>query len=99
MAIETKRQLTGHLKSVIVTALTAVMGVLAGIGSETMGLAPNDNTALLLLGGAILVQIPILQVAGVDVEDFSTKDYLYIAFMTFSMWFVTWSILLTTAHV
>ena len=97
MAIETKRQLTGHVKSVTVTALTAVMGVLAGVGSEVMALAPGDRTALLLLGGSILVQLPILKVAGVDIDDFSTKDYLYIAFMTFSMWFVTWSILLTTA--
>jgi hypothetical protein len=96
MATEQTRQLTGHVKSVTVTALTAVMGVLAGLGSDVMGLAATDNTALGLLAGAIIVQLPILQVAGVDIEDFSTKDYLYIAFMTFSMWFVTWSILLTT---
>ena len=30
------------------------------------------------------------------VDDFGPKEYLYIAFITFSMWFITWGILLTT---
>jgi hypothetical protein len=32
----------------------------------------------------------------VDVEEFGAKDYLYVAFMTFSLWFVSWTIILTT---
>ena len=33
---------------------------------------------------------------GIDTGDLSAKDYLYIVFMTFSLWYVTWAILLTT---
>ena len=98
MATETSRQLTGHLKSVVVTGLTTVLGIGAGLATKTMELSPGSNTALGVLAAAILVQFPILQVVGVDVGEFSTKDYLYVAFMTFSLWFVTWSILLTTAQ-
>ncbi|WP_135662450.1 EMC6-like membrane protein [Halorhabdus rudnickae] len=97
MATETTRQLTGHLKSVVVTGLTTVLGMGAGIASSVLELDPSSRTALGVLAAAILVQFPILQVVGVDIDEFSTKDYLYIGFMTFSLWFVTWSILLTTA--
>jgi len=97
MATETTPRLTGHPKSVVVTGLTAALGIGAGVASSVLGLAPESRTALVILGAAILVQFPVLYVAGVDVEDFSTKDYLYVGFMTFSLWFVTWSILLTTA--
>jgi hypothetical protein len=31
----------------------------------------------------------------VDVEDFGAKDYLYVLFMTFALWFVGWTVLLT----
>jgi hypothetical protein len=51
--------------------------------------------------GAIIVQFPVfrlLEAAGIqlDTDDFGAKDYLYVAFMTFSLWFVSWAILLTT---
>ena len=32
----------------------------------------------------------------VDVQEFGAKDILYVAFMTFSLWFVSWTVLLTT---
>jgi hypothetical protein len=32
---------------------------------------------------------------GIDVEDFSAKDNIYVAFMSFAFWFVTWATLLT----
>ena len=48
-----------------------------------------------IVAGFVFVQLPVLQALGIDVEDFSTKDHLYVLFMTFSMWFVTWTILLT----
>ena len=51
--------------------------------------------------GAVLVQFPLhrgVEAAGVDldVDEFGVKDYLYVAFMTFALWFVCWAILLTT---
>ncbi len=51
---------------------------------------------MLVLAVAIAAQFPILRVIGIDTDDLSTKDVLYIGFMTFSLWFVSWGILLTT---
>jgi uncharacterized membrane protein len=45
--------------------------------------------------GFIGLQFPILRVVGVDVTDFGAKDYLYVGFMTFTLWFITFAIMLT----
>ena len=49
-----------------------------------------------MVGGTLLLELVVMQVLGVDVREFSTKDQLYVLFMTFSMWYVAWAILLTT---
>lgn len=38
----------------------------------------------------------MLRVVGVDVNGFGAKDYLYVVFMTFALWFITFAILLTS---
>lgn len=97
MATETTHGLTGHARSVTVTALATIGGILAGVASHQLFTVAQSQSALGLVAVAAVLQFPILYVAGVDVEDFSAKDYLYVGFMTFSLWFVTWSILLSTA--
>ncbi|MDY6779994.1 MAG: hypothetical protein SV760_05520, partial [Halobacteria archaeon] len=42
---------------------------------------------------AVVVQKPFLPYLGKD--EMSTKDWLYVAFMTFDLWFVSWTVLLT----
>jgi len=102
MATETADERRAHIRGVTVTTLASVAGIAAGIVSQVItagadpGVAASSNTALYVLVAAILAQLPILQVLGIDVEDFSPKDYLYVAFMTFSLWFVSWGVLLTT---
>jgi predicted aconitase with swiveling domain len=102
MATETADERAAHIRGVTVTTLAAVAGIAAAVVSQvvTAGQDPvtaaSSNTALYVLVGAILAQLPVLQVLGIDVEDFSAKDYLYVAFMTFSLWFVSWGVLLTT---
>ena len=62
----------------------------------------TSQTGLYVLVAAIVVQFPILQALGragfvaVDIEDFGAKDFLYVIFMTFALWFVGWTVLLTT---
>jgi len=89
-----------HIRSISVTAMTALVGVGAaficaiwiGLSSE----AAADPRALFLVVGAILAQIPVLNSTGLYSEDeVGIKHYLFVAFMTFSMWFVTWGILMT----
>ncbi|MCU4716698.1 EMC6-like membrane protein [Halapricum hydrolyticum] len=100
MATETADGLTGHVRSVTVTTLASLMGIIAALVSEYgLGASPSGRINVFVVLGAIAVQIPILQALGVDVQDFSTKDYLYVAFMTFSLWFVSWTLILTASAV
>ena len=100
MATDTAGRFSPHMRGVTVTALASIMGIVAAVASSvvTAGAAmpATDPKGVFVLGGAILVQFPVLRAVGIDVEDFSTKDYLYVAFMTFSLWFVCWGILLST---
>ena len=71
-------------------------GVGAGVASTEVAASATDQGALLVVGGALLLELVVMQVLGVDVREFSTKDQLYVLFMTFSMWYVAWTILLST---
>ena len=82
-------------RSVTVTTSTALAGVAAGLVSSAVASGATDMTGLLIVGVFIFGQYPLLRVLGIDVEEFSKKDHLYVWFMTFSMWFVIWAILLT----
>jgi hypothetical protein len=106
MATDTVSPRASHLRSVTVTALASLAGVGAALVSAavTAGAAnpATNQMALFVLVAAIVAQFPVLQVLGragivvVDIEEFGAKDYLYVAFMTFSLWFVSWTVLLTT---
>lgn len=100
MATDTADRFSPHLRGLTVTTLASLAGVAAAVVSVVLtadAASPaTSSLGLYVLAGAVLVQFPVLQLAGIDVEDFSAKDYLYVAFMTFSLWFVCWTILLTT---
>ncbi|NGM68316.1 hypothetical protein G6M89_04710 [Natronolimnobius sp. AArcel1] len=95
-----------HIRSISVTALSALLGVAAAFASmaitgdvssfETASAAAGDTRALLLVVGAILAQIIFYDVTSIYGDDeFGMKHYLYVTFMTFSFWFVVWGIMLT----
>jgi hypothetical protein len=100
MATETQSGLTGHVRGVTVTTLACLAGIAAAVAASavvgTGSGAANDPRALAALAVAVAVQYPVLRVVGVDVADFGAKDHLYVAFMTFTLWFITFAILLTT---
>ncbi|WP_339105660.1 hypothetical protein [Haloterrigena salinisoli] len=96
-----------HIRSISVTALAALLGVATGFVSmmlvgdvssvEAASQAANDTRALMLVAGAILAQFVLYDFTSIYNDDeFGPKHYLFIVFMTFSLWFVTWGILLTT---
>ncbi|NHN48176.1 hypothetical protein G9464_11265 [Halostella sp. JP-L12] len=92
-----------HLRSITVTSLASIGGIAAALLSSVMtsGMSPaaaaTHQPAQLVVLAVVLVQIPLYRVLGVYGEDGpGTKDYLFIAFMTFSLWFVTWGIMLET---
>ena len=84
-----------HIRGVTVTAIACLFGVGAGVLSAAYASSAGDPLGLLIMGAAILGQFPLLRVIGIEVETFGAKDYLYVAFMTFCLWFVSWGILLT----
>jgi hypothetical protein len=99
MATETTAVISQHRRGIIVTTLATLGGVIAGVASLVLvGTDPAAATSVrtvVVFVGAYVAQIPLLQLLGIDVEGFSTKDYLYVAFMTFALWFITYTILLT----
>lgn len=95
MATETGETVSPHVRGVTVTTVATVFGMLAGTASAVVTASPGDTLGLAVLGIAVLVQFPLLHLVGIDVGDFSTKDRIYVAFMTFSMWFISWGVLLT----
>ncbi|MFB6142942.1 MAG: hypothetical protein ABEJ30_06320 [Halorientalis sp.] len=95
MATDTADRRAAHLRGLTVTTLACVAGMAAAVASAAFATSATDTVGLYAVVGAILVQFPLLRVAGIDVEDFSAKDYLYVAFMTFALWFVSWGVLLT----
>ncbi|QLH76796.1 hypothetical protein HZS55_05520 [Halosimplex rubrum] len=95
MATETAEGWDDHLRGLTVTTFASVLGIGAGVAAQALAAGPNDRLGLYLLGAAVLVQLPVYMAIGIDVDDFGVKEYLYIAFITFSLWFVSWGILMT----
>ena len=101
MTTDSAERRTAHVRGVVVTAIACLMGVLAAIVSTAVASGATDALGVYVLAGAVIVQFPlfrILEKTGMDLRanDFGVKDYLYVFFMTFSLWFVCWAILLTT---
>ena len=95
MATETGDELSPYIRGVTVTTVSTLSGLAAGVLSAVYASGPSDSLGFFILGVAVLAQLPVMQGIGIDVRDFGTKDKLYVAFMTFVLWFVSWSILMT----
>ena len=93
-AVEDKRW--AHIRGVTVTTIAAIAGILSGIAAGQLATGPDDVIGVAIFAIAVFLQFPILRVIGIDVEDFGIKDYLFVGFMTFAFWFMTWTIVLTT---
>jgi len=99
MATETGEGFSPHLRGVTVTTSTTVAGILAGIASAYLAAGPKDTIGISILAIVILGQLAVFKLVGIDVGDFSTKDHVYVAFMTFVFWFISWGLLLTAGTV
>ena len=96
MAAETLDERASHIRGLMVTSIATLAGVAGALVTTVLTTGPQDTFGIAVLGAFVLVQFPLLSVAGIDNEGLSAKDYLYIVFMTFSLWYVTWAILLST---
>lgn len=96
---ETLDRQAQHRRSITVTSVASLGGVAAGIAAAYIASGPGDTFGLAMLFAATFLELGIMRALGVDVSEFSTKDHIYVGFMTFSLWFVTWGILLTSQTV
>ena len=100
MATETQARISGPMRGVTVTTFACLCGVAAALVSGVLvGTAADAATSrlpLAVLAAFVVAQFPVLKVVGVDVSDFGPKEYIYVAFMTFALWFITFAIILTT---
>ncbi|MWV65690.1 hypothetical protein GRS48_12795 [Halorubrum sp. JWXQ-INN 858] len=91
--------ITGHTRGVVVTTICCLAGIAAGVVSAAyVGTDPVDageTMAVIVMGVFLLVQYPLYKAIGVG--DFGVKDNLYVAFMTFTLWFISYTVLLTSA--
>ncbi|HDR73158.1 MAG TPA: hypothetical protein ENN85_04520 [Methanoculleus sp.] len=93
-----------HNERIIRTAIACMMGILAGIASfifagqvdPATGSQPNAIIGGLILLAGIVFQRHIFMIAKIDYTALGGKDWFYQAFMTFSLWFISWTLLLTS---
>jgi EMC6-arch len=93
---EKQAQHTVRLKR---TAIACFAGILAGVLSFVVDTKPPTGTALgiLLLLAAIVFQKYVFLALRMDYFSLTAKDWLFQGFMTFTFWFITWTILISSA--
>ncbi|KTG10795.1 hypothetical protein AUR64_06280 [Haloprofundus marisrubri] len=100
MATETATGLSSHMRGVTVTTLSCLAGIGAAVTSGIVVGTTIDDAAnrlsLAVFGAFVLVQFPLLRLVGVDMDGFGAKDYLYVVFMTFALWFISYTVFLST---
>jgi hypothetical protein len=83
-----------HVRSIKISFVPAVMGVIAGFLSSGYILGSTYQPfSIVILALAIYAQKYILPLWGVDTKKFAAKDWFYVGFMTFAFWYVSWTII------
>jgi len=93
-----------HRNRIKRTLVACFMGILtgglsfylSGTADPVTGLQPNAIIGLLLLMAGVVFQKHIFMLIRIDYMELNKKDWFYQSFMTFALWFMTWTILLTT---
>ena len=87
-----KRTLIASLLGIGTGALAFFLG---GI-PDAAGLQENGFLGFMLMLAGIVIQKHIFILMGMDTAKLGWKDWFYQGFMTFTFWFMTWTILLTS---
>ncbi|MDV0444095.1 4Fe-4S dicluster-binding protein [Methanorbis rubei] len=94
-----------HSERVIRTLIASVLGLAAGIASYFLagtpslenGIQPEPVLGILILLIAIIIQRTIFLLIKIDTKKLGKKDWFYQAFITFALWYLTWTIILSTS--
>jgi hypothetical protein len=108
--VMTKKQLTRaekqveHIERIKRTLIACLLGVFTGILSYVSGGVPNSHglqnnglLAFMLMLAGIVIQKHVFMLIGMDTSKLGAKDWFYQGFMTFALWFMVWTILLSSS--
>ena len=102
---KTARKKEEHSERVIRTAIACALGMLAGIASyflagipdSVSGVQPSAIIGIFILLAFIVIQRTIFILIKIDTQKLGKKDWFYQAFMTFAIWYLSWTIILSTS--
>ena len=93
-----------HISRIKKTAIASFIGIVTGVisflivpATSLAGLNNYTMLALFLMLAGVVVQRHIFMFMHLDTPKMNKKDWVYQGFMTFAFWFISWSILLSTA--
>jgi hypothetical protein len=92
----------GRIKRTLVACFMGILAgglsfYLSGTPDPVSGLQENAIIGVLLLMAGVVFQKHIFMLIRIDYMELNKKDWFYQSFMTFALWFMTWTILLTTS--
>jgi Pyruvate/2-oxoacid:ferredoxin oxidoreductase delta subunit len=94
-----------HGERVVRTFTACVLGVIAGIISYFTAGTPDPETGIqtgafigiMILLVTVVLQRTIFIITKIDITKLGKKDWFYQTFMTFAMWYLSWTIILSTS--
>jgi len=91
-----------HVQRITRTTVACIAGLVSGVLSfflagtpDALGIQPGVSIGILLLAVAIAVQRYVFPFLGAGSPPLTTKDWFFQGFMTFSLWFISWTVLLS----
>lgn len=92
-----------HIRRIVRTLIACFLGMITGYISFIVGGTPDANfiqpnllLEILILMAGIVIQKHVMLLLRIDPSKLGGKDWFYQSFMTFALWFITLTILLTT---
>jgi heme/copper-type cytochrome/quinol oxidase subunit 4 len=94
-----------HIERIKRTLIACLLGIFTGVLSFFSGGVPNaqglQNNGLLgfmMMLAGIVIQRHLFTLLRMDTSRLGSKDWFYQGFMTFALWFMTWTILLSSSR-
>lgn len=95
--LSTAEKQAQHMDRLKRTGIACGMGIVAGVISFYADTVPTGTVlGILFLLAGIVLQKYLLLALRMDYLALTSKDWLFQGFLTFSLWFISWTILLSS---
>jgi heme/copper-type cytochrome/quinol oxidase subunit 4 len=92
-----------HIERIKRTLIACLLGIFTGILSfysggvpTAQGLQNNGLLGFMMMLAGIVIQRHVFILLRMDTSQLGSKDWFYQGFITFALWFMTWTILLSS---